>query len=146
MYNSVLRAFLISYFLVATNVIYGIVNASFNNSEDTINFVGGLVTIVILILFPIMSHRFLLKNKKKLGDKEFREKYSSLYTNVRYENSTSLRFTLYFCLRRLAFAFAIIAVKDSLVLQILISDFAVLSMLCFYVGTKPMDGGMNNFI
>ena len=72
--------------------------------------------------------------------------YGSLYQNVRTDKPHSLRFTLYFCLRRFAFALIIVMLTDSLVLQILAADACILGMLSFYIAGLPMSDGANNFI
>lgn len=69
-----------------------------------------------------------------------------MYQNVNVEKSHSLRFTLYFCLRRIIFAFAIIVLKDAVIIQILVTDLTVMGMLSFYVAGLPMIDGPNNFI
>ena len=81
-----------------------------------------------------------------MGKKQYIDKYGSLYQNVNHEKSYSLRFTLYFCIRRLIFAFAIIVLRFSIVFQILATDLAVMGMLTFYVSELPMVDGPNNFI
>ena len=47
-------------------------------------------------------------------------------------------FTLYFCARRLAFAFVIGQVHWSIVYQIFVLDLVSTLMLCYFVTTRPM--------
>ena len=91
-------------------------------------------------------HKFLLKHKDELHMQKFKHKYSSLYSNVQYHKVEALRFTLYFCFRRLIFAIIIIFFRNSIVLQVFAADFTILGMLIFYVSSLPMSDKANNFI
>ena len=63
-----------------------------------------------------------------------------------YTRRSSLRFTLWFCTRRLVFAIVIVMfAKGGVVLQIMTADCAVMCMLAFYI-KLPMQNGLNNFI
>ena len=145
MFNSVLRACLESYYLVSISTLYGLANASLGSSEELTTFAIGIGTVSYLVLFPILQYRFLLKKQASLGEDTVKEKYESLYQNVDYYKKRALRFTLYFCMRRFAFAAIINFLGKSLVSQILAADFAVLGMLSFYLGL-PMSNRINNFI
>ena len=91
-------------------------------------------------------HKFLMKHKDELHTQKFKHKYSSLYSNVQYHKVEALRFTLYFCFRRLIFAIIIIFFRNSIVLQVFAADFTILGMLIFYVSSLPMSDKANNFI
>ena len=108
MFNSILRACLETYFLVALASMYGLIHGKFDSSEGIVTFIIGLITLTYLILFPILANRFIIKKKEILGGEHAIEKYGSLYQNVDYMRTSSLRFTLWFCLRRLAFAMTIV--------------------------------------
>ena len=116
MFDSILRALLESYFLVAITTLYAVANVPEKAStEDIIAFSIGLGTLAYLVLFPILQHRFLLKKRLELGEPATKEKYGSLYTNVSHWSRHSLRFTLYFCARRFAFALIIVVLQKSIV-------------------------------
>ena len=63
MFNSVLRAILEAYFTFSISTFYQLRTASFTDSEHTINFVLSLVFLALLILFPILQNRFLVRNQ-----------------------------------------------------------------------------------
>ena len=52
--------------------------------------VGSIIMIIVtgfpLILFPFWSYIFLMKNKDNLDHDSIKEKYSALYSNLKYEN------------------------------------------------------------
>ena len=110
------------------------------------NFILGLVALIYLVAFPIISLRYLLKNRDKLETPAIRLKYGSLYQNVDPSRPVALRFTMYFCVRRLAFALLICILSDNLNGQVMIADFAILAMLIFYTANMPMKDLMNNLV
>jgi len=67
MYNSVIRMFLEGYFLMCISAIYQVGNTDFNNNEGIVNFTISVLTLIVLLVFPILALRFLLKNKSLLG-------------------------------------------------------------------------------
>ena len=145
MYNSVIRGLLEAYFMMSIAAVYQLGNTDFDK-EGYINFGIAAVTVVYLILFPVLTLRFLLKNQASLEKPKLQQKYGSLYQNVDPTKSANLRFTAYFCARRFVFALIICILVDSLVLQILIADFAILSMLAFYSINLPMKDSLNNVV
>ena len=62
MFNSLFRAALESYYLVSITTLYSIANTFLESSEEFVTFAVGIATIIYLILFPILQHRFLLRN------------------------------------------------------------------------------------
>ena len=116
MFNSVLRAILMSYFLFAIVSMKAFYKVEFESTEGLINLIVAILLVSSLVIFPFAQHKFLLKNQAKLKTLRYIDKYGSLYQNVNVEKRHALRFTLYFCLRRLIFAFAIIVLKDSVVI------------------------------
>ena len=145
MFNSLLRAALESYYLVSITTLYGIAHASLGSSEEAVTFAVGIGTTLYLILFPILQYRFLQRKQSTLGEDTVLEKYESLYQNVDHFKRQALRFTLYFCVRRFAFALTIVFLEMSIVAQVMAADVAVLGMLAFFLGL-PMKNRINNFI
>ena len=146
MFNSVLRAILESYFLLAISTFHSFKKISFETKEETTSFVTSLALLGFLVAFPALSHRFLLRNQENLGKETSKDKYGSLYMNVDHYREVSLRFNLYFCLRRLIFAITIALLNGAIVCQILVTDFAVLAMLSFFIHRWPMINGLNNLV
>ena len=116
MYNSVIRMFLEGYFLMCISAIYQVGNTDFNSKEGIVNFTIAVLTLIVLVVFPILALKCLLKNKSELGKTTMMNKYGSLYQNIDPTRSIALRFTTYFCARRLVFAILICNVSSSLVL------------------------------
>ena len=145
MFSSVLRSILVGYFLFCENCFYTLKQGKFDTPEDTISFLIGITTLICLFLFPILIHRFLMKNFDKLDKDWFKEKYQSVYTNVNHFKRNALRFNLYFCFRRMLFAFTMVVLTESSVFQILVTDAAMLGMCAFYL-SRPMKDRVNNLI
>ena len=66
MFSSVLRSILVGYFLFCENAFFTLKQGNFDTKEDTISFLIGLTTLIGLFVFPILMHRFLMKNFDKL--------------------------------------------------------------------------------
>lgn len=116
MYNSVIRMFLEGYFLMSISAIYQVSNTDFDSNEGIVNFTIAVLTLIVLVGFPILSIKCLLKNKSELEKTAMINKFGSLYQNIDPTRSIALRFTTYFCIRRLVFAIVICLVSSSLVL------------------------------
>ena len=114
MYNSVIRGLLEAYFLMSIAAVYQLSNSDFDKEGGKMNFILGLVALIYLVAFPIISLRYLLKNRDKLETPAIRLRYGSLYQNVDPSRPVALRFTMYFCVRRLAFALLICILSDNL--------------------------------
>lgn len=79
MYNSVLRGLLEAYFLMSIAAVYQLSNTDFSKEGGYINFTLGLLVLIYLVAFPIISLRYLLKNRLKLETPQIQLKYGSLY-------------------------------------------------------------------
>lgn len=145
MFNSLLRAALMSYFLVCLSTIFVLRNPIFETTEDKIDFFVVVLLLIYLVAFPFVQNNFLMKRFGEI-DKEKTKRYASLYENVNIEKKNSLRFTFNFCARRFAIAIIIVFLEDYIVFQIIAADIAVMAILSFYVAEKPMVDSFNNFI
>ena len=94
-----------------------------------------------------MAFRLLFHRKEKLFTQEIRDRFDSLYQNVDvYKGPIAISFSLYFCIRRLAFACVIGQVHWTIVYQILVLDIVSTLLLCYFVAARPMVDGINNVI
>ena len=108
MYNSVIRGLLEAYFVMSIAAVYQVRNTQeFDDKEGKLNFAISILTLVYLVTFPILSLWYLLKNLHRLEKPEMKQSVGTLYENVDPTRPVALRFTLYFCYRRLAFALLI---------------------------------------
>ena len=112
MYNSVIRGLLEAYFLMSIAAVYQVRNMGEFDTEGTFNFVISILTLIYLVSFPIWSLCYLLKNFAKLETPAMQLKYGTLYQNVDPKRPVALRFTLYFCVRRLVFALLIVLLSE----------------------------------
>ena len=55
---------------------------------------------VLLIIWPIFTIYFLLKNKDKTKDDEFKAKFSTMYQGIRTDSFKALCYTAVFSVRR----------------------------------------------
>ena len=70
-----------------------------------------------------------------------------MYQNVDvYKGPSAFAFSLYFCTRRLVYAFVICQVQITIVYQIFLLDFCSLMMLIYFISLLPMEDKLNNAI
>ena len=100
-----------------------------------------------VVVFPYMTFRILYQNQDNLWTQDMRERYGSLYTSVEiYKGPIAFSFTLYFCLRRLLFAYTIATEQDTIVYQVFILDYMSTMVLAYFITVQPMEDSINNFI
>lgn len=75
-----------------------------------------------------------------------RSRFGTFYQNVDPTRKVALPFTFFFCLRRLLFAIVICVLTQSIVLQVMVADFAILAILSYYICVKPMKDELNNSV
>ena len=79
-----------------------------SDSYSMFYFVNDFLSIffsVILGLIPIFVIAFYSYNFKKLGNKEFKDKYGAVYDSLRTDRKSILFFPLFFLIRRYIFTF-----------------------------------------
>ena len=143
MFNSVIRGLLESYFPLSIATVYQLSQDKWEDG-DVLHQILAIITIIYLVIFPIFSLWFVLRYFKILSTPRMLNKYGSFYQNVDPTRKVALRFTFYFCLRRLVFAMVICLVTNSLVVQVMIADFTILALLSFYSRIRPMKNELNN--
>lgn len=144
MYSSILRAILQSYYSTAINTLYAIKAGNTNGAQ---NLVTAILTLLGLIAFMVFSYFFMHRHKDDIAKKGFKASFGTLYQNVEiYNQPAGLNFTVLFCARRLAFAFAIVFLDQILTNQIYVSVFTTLGMASWHIAYLPMMDILNNFV
>ena len=83
---------------------------------ETVSTVSSVISIIIgsiLIIYPIWTAYFLLKNHKILGKKKIKFKYESLYSELRISKKSALVYPLIYMGRRIIFVMLAIYVSQS---------------------------------
>ena len=106
MFNSILRYFMMTYLGLTTGSCLVIHDAIID--PETADGLSVSLAITILVIFCLMIwpiQRVIFKNKKKLLDPQFRQKYGTLYTPCEtHKGILPLLFITIFCVRRLLVA------------------------------------------
>ena len=83
-YNSWIRYMIESNLKTTHNTIFFLyLTGSFATNLDTIKTIFMLLLILFIICWPVFIGIFLSKNQQKLGDKEYRDKYGSMYLDTK---------------------------------------------------------------
>ena len=104
-----------------------------------LNFIITVITLWLLALFTVWTLTFLQKNRNRLHMPIFKERYGSLFAKVEYYNhKEAIKFTFFFCLRRLLNAGIIAFFQSSIVLQVFCLVQIALLMTSWAVKHRPM--------
>ena len=145
MYNSILRYILQKFFRLSLTAFFNL-RLIFIGAVSSMYLFATLPIIVALIAISVYSLVFMQRNKNNLYQKDFNEKYGTLYAKVEmYNHPEALKYPFYFCLRRLLNAIIIALCNFSIVLQVLFLVQVALLMTCWAVKTRPMTDSESNF-
>mmetsp|Transcript_10546 Transcript_10546/g.14228 ORF Transcript_10546/g.14228 Transcript_10546/m.14228 type:complete len:194 (+) Transcript_10546:787-1368(+) len=146
-WNSLLRACLETYYSTSVFFFFAMGSTQANDQEGRIELLTWLAMGTFLITFPFVTFRILFNRWGTIHKAEVRERFDSLYQNVEvYKGPIAFAFSLYFCLRRLAFAYVIGQVHTTIVYQIFLMDIVSTLMLCYFITIQPMVDHINNAI
>ena len=146
MFNSILRYFLTQFFKISLATCFNI-RLVFLASISTLSLMLALPTVLILIGFTIFSYVFMQKNQYRLHEENFQGSYGSLYAKVEiYNHKEALKYTFYFCVRRMVTALIIASFQGSTVLQVFLLVQVSLIMTLWAIKTKPMIDTASNIV
>ena len=94
MWNSILRTTIESYYGIAMSVALNMRDSemAWVTPSEVINSLGRLIFLPFLIGFPVWTYKYLVKNRFRLSDADFKARYDTLYLNVDYFKPRGLRF------------------------------------------------------
>ena len=146
MYNSILRYMLQSFFRISLGTFMNMRLVILSAVAPTA-LLFSIPTALVLISFTSFTYIFMQRNKKKLDDPYFQKCYGSLYVKVEtFKHPEALKFSFFFCLKRLASAMVIAWCQISIVLQVFLLVKIALVGTCWAVSARPMVDKTNNFL
>ena len=148
MWNSIIRTAIESYYGIAMSVALNMRDSemSWEEPAKVVNSVGRLLFLPFLIGFPIWTNKFLVNNRFRLSDTDFKARYDTLYLNVDYFKPRGLRFVQLLLIRRAIMVTNAVFFGISPLMQIAICIYTSQLMCQFFVRIFPMIDRMNNFI
>jgi hypothetical protein len=105
--------------------------------QELTNSIMTCIFAVYIVTLPAIVYTFLNKNKEKLADEKFKEKFESLYLNIDVDTDNSLDMTTLFLLRRLFFSLLVIFLPNTCT-QLLVMVLSSLLMISFIISVKPL--------
>ena len=93
---------------VSLSFFLNIRDRTFAHALDIVSFISAVLVMLLFIIVPIYFGRKIIKNKHRLEDEEFKEKYGGLYRVLKTESNWSILYYQFFILRRLILAAAVI--------------------------------------
>ena len=88
--------------------LIGISYMSFQSNHMILNTAFSIGSVIFMLTFTVFTGILLKRNSNKLNDEIFKEKYESLYDELRYDKKAAILSTTIFMLRRMTFAIALI--------------------------------------
>ena len=89
--------------------------------------------LVLMVLFPILSTIIIVRNFDSVLEKDFKDKYGELTSNIQTRNSGSFLYTSIFLAHRAAMAMIIVLLQSYPYFQIQLNLF-VASLVLIYIG------------
>ena len=100
------------------NLKYGV--CSFKILGSWVNYFYSIFLTATLILMPVVVLLFYCLNFKKLEEKDFEEKFGTVYEGLNASKRSSLFFTVIFLLRRITFSLVSLLLYDYVIIQIIL--------------------------
>jgi len=90
-----------------------------NTNSDIFDFSFGTAAIICTVVIPLTYSIFLWKNKDQMDDKMFKQKWGSLYANIKIftldQRVTAIKILSWFLFRRLLTALNLVELRDQTV-------------------------------
>ena len=93
----------------------------------------------MFLILPIFVIYKLCRNFHRLEDKDFEEKYGSLYEGLKTKNRSAIFFSVNFIMRRILFAVLATGVNDFVWLQIATQYFFLVATIMYLCSYNPIE-------
>lgn len=112
-WNVILRICIEGYFDFSITAPLNLGNLMWNTPSDYFSSICSMVATATVLLFPFIVVGILYRYRKKLTEKEFHDKFGSIMEGIDPNNKiAAFTFTVFFCLRRLAFAAVLLYLQN----------------------------------
>ena len=148
MFNSILRYFMMIYLGLTTGSCLVIHNAIVDpRSSDTLSLALAIMILAVFALMIWPLTRVVIKNKARLLDPDFRQRFGTLYIPCEtHRGVIPLLFIAIFCTRRLLVAIVSVFFVNYPLLQILITLLLCTGVLIWHLISWPMENSRQNFL
>jgi len=92
----------------------------------------------MLLFVPVFAFFYLRANQFQMNVEEFKQKFISLYTNIKPHNQISYMYTLLFCIRRYIIGVMTIFLNSFVVFNIIVYFALQIGTISMYLHFKPM--------
>ena len=113
-WNTVLSFLTESYMLIVISTIINLRNFKFTSPGTGFSLILAMLSVILIIGFPIFVLSFLLKNNRKLNWKNYRDKFGTLYEclNHKREGKKTLLEPFFTFMRILLLILALLLLKE----------------------------------
>jgi len=95
---------------------------------------------------PFSIPYFLKRQRGKLNNTEFKEKFGSAYNGLKTSRDSFMLYNGFYCLRRLIFSVSVVFFKDYTILQNLFCLVSPTLMLIYIIKVKPYQLKILNYV
>jgi hypothetical protein len=99
----------------------------------------GCILAAGIFILPIFIIAFYLKNIDKLDDEEFQEKFGSVYEGLVTGKKSAIAYSVFFIIRRAAFAAASLFLYDKVLLQLPAMTFLTIMGVAYLTTFSPFE-------
>lgn len=94
---------------------------------------------LILIFFPYLFYVFLLRNKSKLNDQSFSDRFGAMYLNTNTDSYKTLAIIVFYMLRRFIFACSLVFLRDIPFAQFCLQILLSLCLIAYNMEYQPIE-------
>lgn len=104
-----------------------------------IDYVLGCILAAGIFILPVFIIVFYLKNMDKLDDEEFQEKFGSVYDGLVTGKKSAIAYSVFFIIRRAAFAAASLFLYDKVLIQLPAMTFLTIISVAYLSTYSPFE-------
>jgi len=114
-FSMIFRGIIENYLIFCIISFINVDRMLFNYSGEIVSSILTIGFCGTLVIFPLASFCFLVRNRKNLDEQQFMDKYETLYEGLKTEKSSILAYNFLFLARRFTFAILIIIVNEPVI-------------------------------
>lgn len=108
LFGFILRYIIEGYLELSVLCFINLKALKFNTAFQALTSVTVFIVLIIVILFPVFVPLFLYKNRKRFSEKLFKDRFNTLYEELKTDHYLLFIYQFLFLMRRLIFSFTLI--------------------------------------
>jgi hypothetical protein len=145
-WNFVIRLVIEGYMGLVFSVYFNLKYAkcTFSFLGAWVNYFYAIAFAALIGLAPFFVVGFYSFNFSKLGEKEFSDKFGSVYEGLNTNSRSVIAFTTIFLIRRALFALLTVLLHKYVIIQLILTIELTMVMVCYMLHLKPFEEKLMN--